>query len=72
MSEKTKQKIYEAHVDFRGSGYVQIYVQPGETKDDLMELSNEDLAERIIDLADLLDWIDDSDIEVDDIREVEG
>ena len=57
----------EILVDFRGSGYIQIFVEEGETIEDLGKLSNEELVGRILEFSDLLDLIDDNNIEVDDI-----
>ena len=59
----------EILIDFSGSGYVQIFVEEGETINDLEKLSNEELIGRILEFSDLIDLIDDNNIEVDDIKE---
>lgn len=63
-------KLYFADISFTGRGSVEIYVQPGESVDDLLKLSSEDLAARIINFAELADLVDDSDIDIDDIEEI--
>lgn len=56
-------------IDFRGSGYVNIYTEDGETLADIEKLTNSELVDRITDFSDLINLIDDNDVEVDDIVE---
>lgn len=60
-------KTATAFISLNFSAHVSIYMQPGETEDDLFALSGDDIFERIVDPADLLDCIDGNDLDVDDI-----
>ena len=56
-------------IDFRGSGYVDIYTEEGETLADMDKLSDKELTDRITDFSELIHLIDDDNIEVDGIAE---
>ena len=65
-------KTATASISLNFSAKINIYVQPGETEDDLWKLSGDDLFERITNPEDLLDNIDGNDLDVDDITMQDG
>lgn len=61
-------KTATALISLRSTGYVSIIVEDGETEQDLFDLRDIDLVDRIIDWNDVLDnCIENNDIEFDDI-----
>lgn len=61
-------KTARALISVRGSGFVDVWMEDEETIDDLLQMDDRELADRITDFADVANnCIDESDIEFDDI-----